>query len=116
MSYLLLILEPPGQRDTRSPAEGEAAYAAMTAFGERIKAQGQLVLMQSLARAQTRVRATADGGSTQLDGPFTEAKELVGGFFLLQHCSREQALAWAADCPAAAWATVEVRELGPCFT
>lgn len=116
MSHLLLILEPPGQREERSQQEGEAAYAAMTAFGERIKAKGQLVLMQSLARAQTRVRVAPDGGSTWIDGPFAEAKEFVGGFFLLQHCSRDEAMAWAAECPAAAWATVEVRELGPCFT
>lgn len=116
MSHLLLIVEPPGQREARSPAEGEAAYAAMTAFGERIKAKGQLVLMQSLARHQTRVRVAADGGSSWIDGPFAETKEFVGGFFLLQHCNRDEALAWAAECPAAAWATVEVRELGPCFT
>ena len=111
MSHLLLIVEPPGQREARSPAEGEAAYAAMLAFGERIKANGQLVLMQSLARAQTRI--SSEG---RLDGPFTEAKEFIGGFFVLQNTSLEQALAWAAECPAAAFATVEVRELGPCFT
>jgi hypothetical protein len=116
MSHLLLIVEPPGQREERTPEEGEAAYAAMTAFGERIKAKGQLVLMQSLTRAQTRVRVAPDGGSTWIDGPFAEAKEIVGGFFLLKDCSRDEAMAWAADCPAAAWATVEVRELGPCFT
>ena len=116
MSHLLLIVEPPGQREARSPEEGEAAYAAMTAFGERIKAQGQLVLMQSLARAQTRIRVAPDGSSTQLDGPFAEAKEFIGGFFLLQNTTLAQALDWAAECPAAAFATVEVRELGPCFT
>ncbi len=115
MSHLLLIVEPPGQREARTPAEGEAAYAAMTAFGERIKAKDQLVLMQSLTRPQTRVRVAADGGSSWTDGPFAEAKEFIGGFFLLQNCSREEALAWAAECPAAAFATVEVRELGPCF-
>ena len=116
MSHLLLIVEPPGQREARSAEEGEAAYAAMTAFGERIKAQGQLVLMQSLARQQTRIRAAGDGHVVQLDGPFAEAKEFIGGFFLLQNTTMEQALAWAAECPAAAFATVEVRELGPCFT
>lgn len=116
MSYLLLIVEPPGQREARSAEEGEAAFAAMTAFGERIKTEGQLVLMQSLARNQTRVRVTPDGSSTWIDGPFAEAKEFVGGFFLLQNCSRDEAMAWAAECPAAAWATVEVRELGPCYT
>jgi hypothetical protein len=51
-----------------------------------------------------------------LDGPFAEAKEMIGGFFLLNVDTHEQALDWAARCPAAAWATVEVRETGPCYT
>jgi hypothetical protein len=50
-----------------------------------------------------------------LDGPFTEAKELIGGFFLLDCDTREQALAFANACPAAEWATIEVRETGPCY-
>ncbi|MNT98770.1 YCII-related domain protein [compost metagenome] len=50
-----------------------------------------------------------------MDGPYAEAKEMIGGFFLLTCDSREEALALAAECPAAQWATVEVRELGPCF-
>jgi hypothetical protein len=49
------------------------------------------------------------------DGPFTEVKEVIGGFFLLTCESREQALEIARECPAAQWATIEVRELGPCF-
>jgi hypothetical protein len=40
---------------------------------------------------------------------------MIGGFFLLTCDSREQAIAIARECPAAQWATVEVRELGPCF-
>ena len=50
-----------------------------------------------------------------LDGPFAEAKEMVGGYFLLDCATRDEAVAIAAQCPAAAWATVEVRETGPCY-
>jgi len=50
-----------------------------------------------------------------LDGPFAEAKEMIGGFFLLNCDTREEAVAIAAACPAAAWATVEVREVAPCY-
>ena len=56
-----------------------------------------------------------DGERSVIDGPFAEAKEMIGGFFLLDCDTREEALALAAECPAAAWATVEVRELGPAF-
>jgi len=112
MSYLLLIHEPVGQRATRTEAEGRAAYAAMQGFAEAIAAEGQLAAVESLAGLEQSVRIER---GVQFDGPFTEAKEMVGGFFLLKNASREQALAWARRCPAAEWATVEVRALAPCF-
>ena len=116
MSYMLLIHEPVGQRATRSEAEGRAAYAAMVAFGERLAAQGQLKAVESLAGLDGAVRVSHAGGQAQtLDGPFAEAKEMIGGFFLLQNVTREQAIALAHDCPAAQWCTVEVRALAPCF-
>jgi hypothetical protein len=50
-----------------------------------------------------------------LDGPFAEAKEMVGGFFLVDVPTREEAVALARECPAAEWAEIEVRALGPCY-
>jgi hypothetical protein len=55
-----------------------------------------------------------DGKRTMIDGPFAEAKEIVGGFFMLD-CSKEEAIEAAAACPAAEFATIEVREVGPCW-
>ena len=74
------------------------------------------VAVQSLQGQQraTRVRVR-DGKPQVIDGPFAEAKEMVGGFFLVDCATREEALAIAAECPAAEWCTVEVRELGPCY-
>jgi len=57
-----------------------------------------------------------NGKPTLIDGPFAEAKEMVGGYFLIDCADKDQAVAIARECPAAAWATVEVREFGPCFT
>ena len=111
-SYLLLIVEPVGQRATRSEAEGREAYAAMQRFGESIAVAGQLEAVQSLASLDRAVRVQQ---GRVLDGPFAEAKEMVGGFFLLKNVSREQAISWARRCPAAQWATVEVRPLAPCY-
>lgn len=116
MSYLLLINEPVGQREARSDAEGRAAYAAMVAFGEQLAAAGQLAAVESLAGLDSAVRLShADGRLVRRDGPFAEAKEMIGGFFLLKNVSRDEALAIAARCPAAQWATVELRPLAPCF-
>jgi hypothetical protein len=116
MSYMLLIVEPAGQRRTRTEAEGRAVYARMVNFSETLKARGLLTLSQSLKEDTRGARVKVRGGTTSVvDGPFAEAKEMVGGIFLLTCKTREQAIAIAAECPAASSATIEVRELGPCF-
>jgi hypothetical protein len=114
MSYMLLIVEPPGQRQDRGREAGQAVYDSMLEYTKSLKARGVLVATNSLKSAGARL--TIRGGKrTVVDGPFTEAKELVGGFFLLNVKSRDEALAFAGECPAAEWATVEVREIGPCY-
>jgi hypothetical protein len=118
MAYMLLIHEPAGQREARTEAEGRQVYDQMLGFAASLRRRGLLQSAESLTSmdgqaARIEVR---EGRQRLLDGPFAEAKELVGGFFLLNCDDREQAIALAAECPAAAWATVEVRKLGPCFS
>ncbi|HMH87322.1 MAG TPA: YciI family protein [Steroidobacteraceae bacterium] len=116
MSYMLLVVEPAGQRQTRTDSEGRAAYDSMVRFSETLKSRGLLKLSQSLKTDRHGSRVQVQDGATQVvDGPFAEAKEMIGGIFLLTCKTREQAIAIAGECPAAKWATIEVRELGPCF-
>ncbi len=116
MAYMLLILEDPAQRGTRTRAEGEAVYQRMVDFAGELKRQDKLLAVESLASQQQASRVQVRGGQAQvLDGPFAEAKEMVGGFFLLKCGTRDEALAIARRCPAAEWATVEVRETAPCY-
>jgi len=116
MPYMLLIMEPIGQRQERSEDEGRELYAQMLRFAEGLRNRGLLKAAESLRGDAEGVRVQVRGGKRRLvDGPFAEAKEMVGGFFLLDCETREEAVAIAAECPAAAWATVEVRALGPCF-
>jgi hypothetical protein len=113
---MLLIHEPIGQRATRSDAEGRAAYERMLRWGEELKERGLLLAAESLASTESAVRVTVPAGKARIvDGPFAEAKEMVGGFFMVNVVSRDEAIALAAECPAAEWATVEVRALAPCF-
>ncbi|MEO7852348.1 MAG: YciI family protein [Rubrivivax sp.] len=116
MTYMLLINEPIGQREARSEAEGREVYARMQRFGESLQSRGLLRAVESLKSQADAARVEVRQGRAQvLDGPFAEAKEMIGGFFLLENTSREEALAIAAECPAAEWCTVEVRALGPCY-
>jgi hypothetical protein len=112
---MLLVMEPPGQRDTRTLPEGHAAYDSMVQFGEGLKAKGILKAYDSLGAVSKGTRVQVRNGRRSLvDGPFAEAKEIVGGFFLLD-CSKEDAVRYATECPAAQFATIEVREVGPCW-
>jgi hypothetical protein len=113
---MLLILEDPAQRGTRTRAEGEAVFQRMLDFANDLKKRDKLLAVESLASQEKGSRVQVRGGRAQvLDGPFAEAKEMVGGFFLLDCRTREEALAIAQACPAAEWATVEVRETAPCY-
>jgi hypothetical protein len=117
MAYALLIVEPAGQRQSRTEAEGRALYERMVRYGEDLKSRGLLTMTQSLKTDTQGARVRVHGDRpTVVDGPFAEAKEMIGGFFILTCESRDQAIALAEECPAARWATVEVRELGPCFS
>ena len=116
MSYVLLMMEDPEQRGTRTEAEGAALYDRMLRFGEDLKARGKLVASQSLASTKDGVRLQKrDGKRLLVDGPFAEAREMVGGFFVVDVETLDEAVEIADECPASEWLTVEVRKLGPCF-
>lgn len=116
MPYMLLIMEPHGQRAERGLAGGQQAYARMVQFGEGLAARGLLRATESLASTDQAVRLQVREGQPRLvDGPFAETKEMVGGFFLLDCATRDEAVAIAHECPAAEWATIEVREVAPCY-
>jgi hypothetical protein len=116
MAYMLLIHEDPAQRGTRTRAEGEAVFQRMLDFAAALEREDKLLAVESLAGLKDAARVRVRNGKAQVvDGPFAEAKEMVGGFFLLNCRTREEALAIASRCPAAEWATVEVRETAPCY-
>ena len=116
MSYMMLIVEPVGQRRSVSDAEGRERYARMVDFRSGLDARGVLGDGRSLRSENDGVRIQNRKGAIQrFDGPFAETKEMIGGFFLLNCATKAEAIAIAESCPAAEWATVEVREFGACF-
>jgi hypothetical protein len=114
MPYMLLIVEPTGQRHERGRLAGEAVYQRMLDYNRSLEERGLLLASQSLKSEAARLEKR-NGKARVLDGPFAEAKEVIGGFFLLDCATRAEALELAQQCPAADWATIEVREVGPCY-
>jgi len=116
VTYMLLIVEKPGDRAALPDGVGEARYDQMLRYSAELKERGLLTMSQSLKTDTTGARVSGQDKQVVVrDGPFAEAKEMIGGFFLLTCESREQAIDIARRCPAVAWGTVEVREFGPCF-
>jgi hypothetical protein len=116
MPYMLMIIEDPKQRSTRTLEEGKEAYAQMLRWTDTLIARGLRKASDALKSHSEATRVQLRGGKRLVvDGPFAECKEMVGGFFLLDCPTKEEAIAIAAECPAAEWATVEIREIGRCW-
>jgi len=116
MAYMLLVVEAPDERRRAGLEEGQRRYARMLDFAQDLKKRGLLIRTESLSSQSEGVRLRKRKGKlATLDGPFAEAKEIIGGFFLLSCDTIEEAIAVGNDCPAVEWSTVEVRGLGPCF-
>ena len=98
MSYMLLIMEPRGQRAARSAIQGREVYERMLAYAAALKQRGVLLAANALKRDALRL-SMEQGRAQVLDGPFTESKELIGGYFLIDCATRDEALAIARDCP-----------------
>jgi hypothetical protein len=116
MAYMLFMVEPLGQRQARTEAEGREAYASMVRWGESLQKRGLLIAAESLRSQDSASRVRVKSGRPYItDGPFPETKEMIGGFFLVNCATHQEALALASECPAAEWLTVEVRGLAACF-
>ena len=116
MPFMLLVIERPGEKQALAQEEGRRRYERMMRFAEGLKARGVLVAGESLGSDANGTRITRRNGQSSLvDGPFTEAKEILGGFFLLDVDSRDEALKLAEECPAAEWSTIELRQVGRCW-
>jgi hypothetical protein len=102
MKYLCLAYYNPAEFAAMSPADIQALVSQCPAKDEELKATGQLRLSASLGEPAQTIRIQPRGGKPKVtDGPFTEVKELVGGFFIIEAGSRDEAVRLASIHPAA---------------
>jgi hypothetical protein len=106
MMFMLPNLEPDA--DWMPSAE---AVAEMTKYNEALTKAGVLLALDGLHSQVEGTRVSFSGGQhTVTDGPFTEAKEVIGGYWMIQVKSKEEAVEWASRCPADN-CTIEVRQV-----
>jgi hypothetical protein len=112
MRFMMLMI-PQGYEaaapGTMPPAE---AVAAMMKYNEALKEAGILVTLDGLHPPSMGARISFAGGKPVVtDGPFIEAKEVIGGYWMIEVASKAEAIEWAKKCPASSNETIELRQV-----
>ena len=112
MKYMLLVYVNEAAWPAMTPTQQEQGIAAYNAYTEALKKAGVLAgsdrLKPSTSASTVRI---ANGKTKVLDGPYVEAKEQLGGFYMIDVPDLDAALSWAARCPGASHGTIEVRPI-----
>ena len=109
----MMLMIPKGYEKSEPNALPSAEMIAeMTKYNEALTKAGVLLSLDGLHPPSKATRRTFHGGkATVVDGPFAEAKEAVGGYWLIQVKSKEGAVEWARRCPAQDGDAIEVRQV-----
>jgi len=112
MRFMMLMI-PKGYESAGPEIDLDPARVAeMMKYNEALKEAGVLITLDGLHPPSTGARVTFVGGKPLVtDGPFAEAKEVLGGYWMIDVASREEAIAWATRCPASENEIVEVRRV-----
>lgn len=112
MRFMMLMI-PGGYASAAPDAMPDAeGVKAMMRYNEELKKAGVLLSLEGLHPPATGARISFKGGQPAVtDGPFTEVKEVLGGYWMLDVTSREEAIEWARRCPAGENDVIEVRRV-----
>jgi hypothetical protein len=112
MRFMMLMI-PKGYEQAAPGATPDAErVAAMMKYNESLQKAGVLLALDGLHPPSMGARVSFAGGKPSVtDGPFAEAKEVLGGYWMIQVNSREEAIEWARRCPATDNEVIEIRQV-----
>ena len=112
MRFMMLMI-PKGYESAKAGTVPDAkAVAAMMKYNESLQKAGVLLALDGLHPPSVGARVTFAGGRPKVtDGPFAEAKEVLGGYWMIQVKSKEEAIEWARRCPGGENETIEIRQV-----
>jgi hypothetical protein len=103
---------PPGERAGEGFAPPAEAVAKMMKFNEELAKAGALIAVDGLHPISKGARVAFAGGKPKVaDGPFAETKEVIGGYWMIEAKSKEEAVGWAMRCPASDGDVIEIRQV-----
>lgn len=110
--YILLLHDSGPFPAEMSPADIQAVIERYVTWRQRIEQSGRKISGQKLADGSGRVMRGA-GTPTVLDGPYAEAREVIGGLFSLEATSYDEVVALCRDCPHLEFGSIEIRQVEP---
>jgi hypothetical protein len=112
MRFMMLMIPKGYESAAAGTLPSADAVAAMMKYNEELQKAGVLLSLEGLHPPSMGARVSFPGGKPRVsDGPFAEAREVVGGFWMINVASREEAIQWASRCPAAENETIELRQV-----
>ena len=112
MRFMMVVIPKGYETAATNAVPGADAVAMMMEYNKSLQKAGVLLALDGLfpPSAGARVHYT-DGKATVTDGPFAEAKEAIGGYWIIQVRSREEAIEWARRAPMSNNEIIEVRQI-----
>jgi hypothetical protein len=109
----MMLMIPGGYASAAPDAMPSAeAVAEMMKYNEELKKAGVLLTLDGLHPPASGARVSFKGGKPLVtDGPFAEVKEVIGGYWMIDVRSRDEAIEWARRCPAASTDVIEIRRV-----
>ena len=112
MRFMMLMM-PKGYEKAAPGATPDArAVAAMMKYNESLQKAGVLLALDGLHPPSMGARVSFSGGNAKVtEGPFAEAKEVLGGYWMIDVKSKQEAIEWASRCPASDNEVIEIRQV-----
>ena len=112
MRFMMLMI-PKGYDQAKPGTTPDAkTMQAMMKYNEELQKAGVLLALEGLHPPSMGARVTFASGKPKVtDGPFAEATEVLGGFWMIQVKSKEEAIQWASRCPGSPDGTIEIRQI-----
>jgi hypothetical protein len=112
MRFMMLMIPKGYERAEPGAMPDAKAVSAMMKYNAALQKAGVLLALDGLHPPSAGVRVSFSEGKPKVtDGPFAEAKEVVGGYWMIQVKSKEEAIEWAKRCPASDNEVIEIRQV-----
>ncbi len=112
MRFMMLMIPKGYEKAAPGTVPDPKAVAAMMKYNEDLQKAGVLLALDGLQPPSTGARVSFSGGKPKVtDGPFAETKEVIGGYWMIQVKSKQEAIDWASRCPASDNEVIEIRQV-----